>query len=236
MVEALLLSVDEPQLSRCLESMHNQTVPFTNIVHINNVVPQSEAYNQGIRQLTDRWFVHTAGDVCLSLDAVEQCVKVIEDNNDEKVAGHLFSLWDSFLKLDWGGIGVFKTDVYRKFRIRNRLANDRILGKRMDRRGWTFKRHNGIYLGTHFDSPDEYQVFRRFFVAGLKYNGKRLSEMNETLENLYHKTNDLLYLTAKRAIEFAAYKHGLYPGSHNIEFEREMWEEFNAIQEKRTSI
>lgn len=233
MIEALLLSVDEPQLNRCLKSMNEQTIPFSNIVHINNVVPQSEAYNRGLSLLRDDWFVLTAGDVCLYPDAVNQCVQALETTSNDKIVGHSFLLYDSFLELNWGGISIFRRDVYQTMPIMNRLSNDRSLGRKLDSRGWMGKRHL-ITIGVHFDSPDEYQVFRRFYVVGLKYNGKAITDMGTNLNKILERTGNSLYKTALKAMEFASEKR-TYPGSHNVEFEKKMYEEFNAIQETSPS-
>ena len=64
-MEALIVSVDEPQLERCLESVRNQTVPFSRIVHINGVVPQHRAIRKGIRKTSDEWVMKIDGDMIL---------------------------------------------------------------------------------------------------------------------------------------------------------------------------
>jgi glycosyltransferase involved in cell wall biosynthesis len=231
MIEGLLLSVDEPQLGRCLESMDKQTVPFSNIVHINNITPQSEAYNRGILMLRGEWFLLTAGDVYLHPDAVEKCMEKIEEyKNNNKVIGHLFRLYDAFIKMYWGGIGVFRTDILKFIPLMDRLANDHSLGRKLDKYGWGMRKHYEN-IAVHFDSPDEFQVFRRFYVAGLKYNGRAISDMGCNLNNLLKKTDNSLYLIAMKAIEFAGKKR-IYPGSHNIDFDKKMYEEFNESLQK----
>ena len=46
-LEALIMSICDPQVERCVESVKNQTVPFSNIVHMKDVIPESESFNQG---------------------------------------------------------------------------------------------------------------------------------------------------------------------------------------------
>lgn len=228
MIEALLTSVDEPQLDRCLRSINEQTVPFSNIVHINNVFPYSKAYNRGLSQVKDKWFMTIGGDFILDPDAVEKVTKGIEEDGDVKTVGHLYGIYDTFLHMDWNGVGTFRTDVAKSIPFRDRLDCERILGKKLNRMGWILRRGEGN-LATHFDSPDEFQVFRRFYVYGLKYNGNVVSDIGANLDKLFEKTGNPLYKVAIKAIAFSGKKR-TYPGSHNINFDRKTYEEFNAIQ------
>ena len=107
----------------------------------------------------------------------------------------------------------------------DRLDCERLMSKKLARRGWEMVGYEE-YLGTNFDSPDERQVFERFFTSGLKYRGDVISRLLNDLNNLLIKTGNSLYHLAIRAIEFAGKRHGMYPGSQNINFEREMYEEF----------
>ncbi len=224
MIEALLLSVNEPQLGNCLESMNSQTVSFSNIHHIKNVVPQSVAYNSGILLLKDDWFLLTGGDACLYPDAVEKCIKALETPDNDKVVYHRFNLYDAFFDANWGGISIFRRDVYQSIPIMDRLKNDGKLGTKLDGMGWISKKHERT-LGVHFDQPDEFQVFRRFYVAGLKYTGRAVSQIYDRMSYLFKKTDNPLYLIAIKAI-WVGGKKRMYPGSHNIDFEKKMYEEF----------
>lgn len=224
-MEAFIKSVDEPQLERCLEAVKNQTVPFSKIVHINGIVPESVAHNYGINKITDEWFALINGDMILYLDAVEKGIEKINMDKDGKVYAHTFKLYDPFLQSNYGGIGFFRTEIYKSNPIRDRLNNDRNLGKKLGEQGWIVKRH-GRVIGTHFDSPDEYQIFRRFYVIGLKYVNTSALKIFNTIMELLEKTGDSLYLVAMEAMKFSKGKKGTYPGSHNIDFERKMFEEF----------
>lgn len=223
MVEALLLSVDEPQLKRSLESISNQTVPFTNLVHINGIFPQSVAYNRGVSLIKDEWFMFIGGDMCLYPNAVAHGIIKIGENGNDKVCGHIFKVYDTFIQANLG-VGFYRTEVLRSFKIRDRLCNDRKLGTELKQNGWIEKKH-GEALGTHFDKPDEFQVFRRFFILALKFTGRFIETTRSQLLELEKNTGDLLYGLGVKAIDFGMVNRN-YPGSHNINFDRKMFEEF----------
>jgi len=227
MIEVLVISIDEPQVGSCLESIKKQTIPFGNIVHINNdvTITYTGAYNRGISLLKGDWFLNLNGDICLYPDAVEKCIKALEGCNDDKVAGHLFEFYDTFLEIRQSGMGLFKTDIMKSTPMRERLCGDMQQGRDLFKKGWGFKRQQSI-LGIHFNYPDEFQVFRRFYVSGLKYNHTALAEIGANLDRLFAKTDNPLYQVAMKAMSFAGIKNGLYPGSHNINFDRKMYEEF----------
>ena len=229
MIEALIISIDEPQAGNCLKSVNRQTIPFSNVIHIEDTtITYTGAYNHGISLLKGDWFLNLNGDICLYPDAVEKCVKAIEGCNDNKVIGHLFEFYDTFLETRQSGMGLFRTDAIKSTPMRERLCGDVRQGKELYGKGWIFKRQPNI-LGIHFNYPDEFQVFRRFYVSGLKYNHTALSVMSQDLQKLFQKTDNPLYEIALKAMEFSGKKNGFYPGAHDINFDRKMYEEFNAI-------
>lgn len=69
----------------------------------------------------------------------------------------------------------------------------------------------------------------------MKYNHTALAEIGANLDRLFAKTDNPLYQVAMKAMRFAGIKNGLYPGSHDINFDRKMYEEFNAIQTTQSS-
>ena len=224
MIEALLLSVGEPQLANCVESLESQTFPLDRIIHIQNVCPQSTAYNQGLAQLKEDWFILMAGDIILDPDAVYEICREIKKDDLRLVFGYSFRIKDTFLNAAQG-LGVFKTDILQKNPLRDRLSNDRSLGVKLTRHGLYMKRVDAPILGTHFDQPTEFQVFNRFFIYGIKYNSHRIASISRKLGTLKRLTGNQLYDLAIKAIDFGREKRG-YPGSHNIEFDRKMYEEF----------
>ena len=231
MIEALIISVDEPQLERCLRSVYEQTIPFSKVIHINDSsVPCHEGYNRGITMLLDEWFLLVNGDGILKAYAVEKCKEAIEGETDEKVIAHLFGVEDVFMDAPlMGGIGLFKTSVLKSYPYLNRLDADRQMGKKLDSHGWIMRQYRETILATHFDSPDEFQVFKKFYVSGMKYNSHVVSQMSDNLEKLNRRTQNPLYSLAIKAMNFGIGKRE-YPGSKNVKYERKVYEEFNALQ------
>ena len=221
-IGALIISADEPQLERCLESVKNQTVPFSNIVHINNVSPEHVAFNKGLAMVTDELSMKIDGDMILYNNAVETTLKRIPEGNGN-VYVHNFVLFDSIIQRNIRGCGVMVTPVFKKVPYPNLLCNDTWVGQKLRRMGFTIERYGDV-IGTHCDSPDEFQLFRRFFIMGVKH-GKRYSW--KYLSGLYDQTKDPMYELGMRAVEFGM-KKASYPTSHDINFDKKMFEEFKC--------
>jgi hypothetical protein len=234
MIECLLLSVGEPQLERCLNSIRMQTVPFDKVIHVENVVPQAKAYNQGLSQLSSDWFLLTAGDICLFPDAVIKVTEILDKiGKEEKVFGHSFKVYDSFFG-NRQRIGVFRTDILKMVPLRDKLSNDTRMGEQLFKMGFYMARQQPC-IGSHFDNPDDFQAFSRFYICGLKYRAHKTEKIYNKLKVCFEKTGNHTYLTAMKAMEYAGKKRE-YPGSHNIEFDRKNYEEFlNAVQAPQAS-
>jgi len=223
-IGALIISADEPQLERCLEAVKNQTVPFSNITHVNNVSPENMAFNSGLAMVTNEYVMKIDGDMILNKDAVETALKIIpEDNGNAYV--HNFILHDSFLKQNLRGCGVMVKSIFGKVPYPNFLRNDIWVGSKLRRMGFVIEKYPEV-IGTHFDNPDEFQVFRRFYAMGVKHD-KRYSWVY--LEKLFEDTKDPLYKLAMDATEFGI-KRKFYPTSHDINFDRKMFEEFKSSE------
>lgn len=220
MITALIVSAGEPQLERCLESVHNQTTPFSNIVHVDNVIPEAMATNSGVDQVKDKWFMKVDGDFFLYPNAVE----TVLDNmvEDENIVSYGFPLFDEFIKQPIYGAGVTQTEIMKKYRLPNMLSNDLWHGRKLRKMGFGRKKCS-VIVGTHFENPSKFQVFKRFFIAGIKYDKKYYWRV---LYWLHVKTKDPLLLMAMRAIEFGMIKKH-YPFSHNLDYDKEMFGEFN---------
>jgi hypothetical protein len=52
------------------------------------------------------------------------------------------------------------------------------------------------------------------------------------MQELYQETLNPLYLTGIGAVEFSKSRRE-YPGSHNIDFDRKMFEEFKELNDER---
>lgn len=222
-IGALIVSAGEPQLERCLEAVKGQTVPFSNIVHKDNIIPESVAFNTGMDEVQGEWVMKVDGDFILRRDAVEMVLNSMTD--DEDVYMFVYALYDSFLRAIIWGCGVYRREFYtQKVRYPNMLSNDVWAGKKLNKMGYRNVRPLGdsVPIATHCEDPDEFQVFRRFFTRGVK-GGKRF--VWKILVRLYEETHDPLYDLAMRAIEFGMEKK-LYPSSHNLNYDRQMYEEF----------
>jgi len=224
-MEALIISAGEPQLERCLESVKNQTVPFSNVVHISNVVPQHVAINEGISKITDEWLMKIDGDMVLKNNAVEIALDNISKNQD--ISMFSFPVYDDFFDCAVFGCKVYKTALLKMVGHRNHLKNDQIAEKRMRKGGFKGKKI-GIVIATHSENPDEFQIFRRFYIYGVKY-GNGCGPWRHTAK-MFDNTGDEKYRFALKALEFGKEK-AYYPGSHNIDFDRKMFEEFRGRDE-----
>lgn len=222
-IGAMIISVDEPQLERCLEAVKKQTVPFSEIVNINNVVPEFEAFNKGVGLATEEWVLKIDGDMILYDNAVELVVEWIDQWNDDKICIHCFNLYDTFLESTMGYCCALKTSVYKLFKYENVLNDDQMLIRLLRKKGWLVDKAPHIILGTHFDNPNEFQVFRRFYIHSIKNSSS--SYVRNMMKINYEKTKDPIYEIGLKAIEFGKSKK-VYPTSHNIDFDRKMFEEF----------
>ncbi len=233
-VEALITSVDDPQLGRCLEAVRTQIVPFSNIIHMNMVCPQCVAFNSGMSQTTEEWVMLIGGDMILYADAVERITKYIEKDimdiitwlPNDKVSGYYFGLYDTFLDSKIGYLGVYRGSLYRKTPLEDNIITDWQAIKRLRKAGWIDKKLFYFQAGTHFDQPDKFQVFKRFYIHGIRFRDHR--SLRGKLAELLEKTGNPLYRLGIQAIEYAWIKKS-YPGSHNYDFDKKNFEEFREL-------
>jgi len=225
-IDALITSVGDPQLDRCLEAVKNQTVPFSNIVHIDKVSPQSVAFNTGIRQTTSEWVMGIGGDMILDKDAVERITKYIEQNNGSRILGYYFGLYDTFLDRKVGYLSVLRGSLFRTIIYEDNIINDWKVVRNLRKAGWVAIELFHFVVGTHFDQPDEFQIFKRFYIHGVRFRDHRSAKGK--LVDLFEKTRNPLYDLGVKAIEFAWAKN-FYPGSHNYEFDKKNFEEFVEV-------
>jgi len=221
-IGALIISAEEPQLERCLHSVYNQTVPFSNIVHMNNVIPESKAFNKGLAASTDDWIMKINGDMILYDNAVEIALSNMEENED--IFLYSYGLFDAFLQAPICECGVFLKSAFLRVRYPNMLTDDVYSQRKLRRQGFVRRTpyRDGIMVGTHCADPDEFQVFRRFYSNGVKH-GKRF--MGRLLQKLYKHTKDPLYDLAFKALMFGMTKRD-YPTSHNLNFDKIMFDKF----------
>jgi hypothetical protein len=226
MIDALITSVGDPQLDRCLEAVKNQTVPFSKIIHLDKVSPQSVAFNTGMGQTTAEWVMGIGGDMILDINAVERITKYMGKNNGDKILGYYFGLYDTFLDRKIGYIGVLRGSLFRTITYEDNIVNDWEVVRRLREEGWNAVKLFYFLVGTHCDQPDEFQVFKRFYIHGIRFHDHRSAK--GMLTNLLEKTGNPLYGVGIKAIEFAWVKK-FYPGSHNYDFDKKNFEEFKGL-------
>jgi glycosyltransferase involved in cell wall biosynthesis len=222
-IDALILSVDDPQLDRNLRSVRKQTIPFSNIVHLNGVCPECVAFNSGMRQTTGDWVMYIGGDMILDLDALEKISKYMEIDQDDKISGYYFGLMDTFLKRKIGYLSVLRSSLYKTIFFQDNFIDDWKVVRKLRKRGWVTRKLFNFVVGTHFDQPNELQVFRRFYIHGTRFQDHRSAKGE--LTKLFEETGNPLYKLGVKAIEYAWIKQ-FYPGSHNAEFDKRAFEEF----------
>lgn len=233
-IECVMKSVDEPQLEKGRPAMYNQTIPFANVIHINGVCPESKAINQALDRLEYTWSLWLDGDAILYEDTHEK-IRALEKRLRAKgYTEALFSLFDPFLGKNICCCILKKSDFLQQFRSDNVLANDASLTKKMKKVGRKSARFiNKIIVGTHFENPTDLQVFARFYSRGVKvargHPNSQFRDLFSIFEHKYASTGNKQYMIAKEALTLGT-KLGHYPTSHNIEFDREMYEKWKSGQ------
>lgn len=232
MIDAMIISCGEPQLERCIESVKNQTVPFSNIIHVDGIIPESVATNMGIQQVTQEWFMRIDGDIILYPNAVSIVTEQIEKNLAEKIGMLIFYSYDSFIRrIVTAGAVVTNTEAVRSVGWKNHLRSDNNTKRKMERYGWTartaLEKAKRIVVGTHFDDPSEFQIFHRFYITAFKWKdsieGTRSTK--DRLSTLYKSTGDSRYIHALKSFEYGL-ENPEYFGSQNRDYDRRKYEEF----------
>jgi glycosyltransferase involved in cell wall biosynthesis len=231
MIDAMVISCGEPQLERCLESVRNQTVQFSNIIHVDGVVPEATATNMGIEQVTQEWYMRIDGDIILFPNAVEIALEQIEKSTG-KLGMLVFYVYDSFFwRLVTAGAVLTNTEAVRTVGWSDHLHSDNGAKRNMERRGWIGRAAvdggRKVAVGTHFDKPSEFQVFHRMLINAVKWkhSPKVHSLMKGKLAHLRQKTNDPIYDLAWKAYEYGL-ENPVYIGSQNRDYDRERYEDF----------
>ena len=223
MIDALLLSVDDPQLPEGLAAIKNQTVPFGKLIHLNNVAPENRAFNEGMQMVDAEWVMYIGGDMILDKDAVELITTYMKAHSGENISGYYFGLWDSFLECKVGYIGVLRSSIYKKVKFQNSMTDDGDVVRDLRSKGWVTQKLLDFIVGTHCHDPNDLQVFRRCYVHGVRFNGNR--SIKGRLIELLKETGNPLYQLGIDAIEFARIKK-YYPGAHDVNFDKQNFEEF----------
>lgn len=223
-MEALIISCQEPQLKRCVESVKNQLQPFRNIIHIDNITPEHEAFKMGLDRLKSEWAMIVNGDMVLYPSASGIATEQIFIKDRSMIGEFQYGLYDPFVRRTINACSVYRVGPLKEEGRNDSLMNDFIASRNIAKKGWQrlnfFNGMNKIVIGTHFEDPTEFQIFTRFFIRGIK--GDTWTE--KYLHKLYDRTKEEKYSLAIKSLEFGKGKN--YPGSHNINFDKEMYEVF----------
>jgi len=221
-VDALLVSMNEPQLDACLQSISEQTVPFSKLIRVTNVIPESAAFNQGIKQVTGDWVMHIGGDFILYKNAVEIATDNINKDADNKIGIYTYGVYSSFLKRDIVGCHLYRRIAMEGMQALNSIVSDRKLQRNIKDRGWGYSDLRDVIIADHFRDPSEFQVFSRFYAKASKVDHRMY---HRWLMGLAATDGNPLYHLALEAFEFGRHKMN-YPTSHNADFDRAMYDEF----------
>jgi glycosyltransferase involved in cell wall biosynthesis len=224
MIDALIISINEPQLDRCIKAVKGQTIPYGKVIHVNGIVPESDAVNHALELVESEWVMKVDGDIILYPNAHKIVMNYMDGNSN--VCGYYFGLRDTFLDCDIGFCGVLKTKPYKSVKRKDKMNGDLNVVIELRKQGWLVRKllKEGIIVGTHFDNPDEFQVFGRFYRSGKRANDNTF-EINQ-LNGLLKKTGDPLYQLALDAIQYAKEMDRYYIGSRNVDFDKRLYEEF----------
>jgi hypothetical protein len=226
-IECIVKSANEPQLDRVLEAVSNQTLPFARVTHINGVSPEVEAHNKALAMLEYKWSLWVDGDVILNKNAHSVVAGLM--GKAKKFTEYGFGLNDTFLQRVVCCCAVRKSRFHQRFPYKDILSNDTECARRMVKAGWLYKKYwrQGIVIGTHFDDPSEFQVFRRFYGRGHKAikRPRAIKRYNRELKDLFMRTGDQRYKLALKAFNYAIESDN-YPTSKDVLFERKVYEQW----------
>jgi hypothetical protein len=222
-IDTLVISCDEPQLARCLASLRSQTVRPLYQSHINGIIPEAAAFQRALLVIGNNWTLHLGGDTIPYKNAVETASSIASQETNDKICAFSFGLYDTFLRINIGYCHLFNPQVYRSVFYRNLLDSDHQMNKALRARGWILRKYPNVIIGTHFDKPDEFQVFSRCYCQSKKF--PQDETMTDHMKRAYENTQDPLYLIGIAAIKFSR-KSEPYYGSHNAEYNRKMYERF----------
>ena len=124
MIDAMIISIGEPQLKRCLEAVRSQTVPFERVIHVDGIIPESKAVNHALELTSTEWVVKVDGDTILYPDALETATGYMENHKGDNVCGYYFGLRDTFMDCDIGFCGLLRTEPYKLVRRKDKMNGD----------------------------------------------------------------------------------------------------------------
>ncbi len=229
MIDACIRSVGEPQAERCLESVRSQVVPFTNIIHVDGIVPEVESLKALLNQVKSDWMMLIDGDMILYDYAVIIAQDHIGRGKDDSVVEYQFGLYDQFIKRVINSCRVSKVKAIKSAKLKDWMGCDLNIVRTMEDKGMKciklWKSKIPVVIGTHFDNPDDFQIFARYYHAGVL----RTPNTMGLLSGLYESTKDMKYNFAMKALVYGLNKkYKEYPGSRDMNYDRREFEKFKV--------
>ena len=227
MIDACIRSVGEPQIERCLLSAKDQVIPFSNIIHVDGIVPEVEALRTLLKQVRSEWMMLIDGDMILYDYAVIIAQDHIGRGKDDSVVEYQFGLYDQFIKRVINSCRVSKVKAIKSAKLKDWMGCDLNIVRTMEDKGMKciklWKSKIPVVIGTHFENPDDFQIFVRYYHAGVL----RTPNTMELLSGLYESTKDMKYNFAMKALTYGLNKkYKEYPGSRDVNYDRKEFEKF----------
>lgn len=237
-IDCIVQSFNEPQLDRCLKSLREQTYPYYRIINVNGVIGTYNAFKRWVMMIQTEWFTATGGDLVYYKDALENLIKFKDAHPSDLCCNYCLTCWDPFMELKTGYLCLARTSAFQEAtaldEIQDILVFDRNIARRMREKGYFVRKNMKVIAGTHFEDPDEFQVFHRFFILATK-DGRWGYELNRNImTRLYERDKKPLQLLAIEALDFGDEK-GPYGRSIDNNYNLQMYEEFKKWQNLRTS-
>ena len=226
-IECAIISIDEPQLDRCIFSANNQEIPFENIKHFNKIIPLAKAFNKAITSCEYEYLLFLSGDIILFPSSTRIILNSINKNkvNLKTIYNFKFGVFDTFLMNTLTGFKLYRTENARDILYDEQILRDDIKARELAKKKGIeeiclYKKHNAV-LGIHCDNPTKKQVFIRFYIDGCK-----MRDLYNSTERYFDRTllqlktmslvypNDERYKISIKAWE-EGYKNNDYEGSHN---------------------
>lgn len=225
-IDCIVQSFNEPQLDRCLKSVREQTYPYYRIVNVNGVIGTHNAFKRVVESVQTEWFSAIGGDCIYHKDALEKLVAFREKYIHPKCFLYCLGTYDPFMEINTGFLCLAKHSVVKmQVPMENALKFDRAYAGRLKAEGWFTKVDVNTIVGTHFEDPDEFQVFHRFFILATKDGNRGYGISRRIMSNLYERDHNSLQKLAIDALDFGLSK-GPYPMSINNDYNLQMYEEF----------
>jgi hypothetical protein len=177
-LDCVHITCGEAQVARGRKAIKDQLIPFDRVRYFDFKRPLCDAINEAVATSAYQWCVLVAGDIILNKDATHIIHQALELYRHKwgRALGVRIPIYDTFIERTLGGTTVLQAYVDSFFGHRNMINDDVDTQRRARVRGYKFfdiDKQSGVTIGTHFDKPDDFQIFKRFFSAGVKMILKR---------------------------------------------------------------